>query len=77
MPNEGSFVEFQDGQSQSKVAFEMYADFEAIPKPTEDSMESNLSPKESYTKEINQHIPSGFCVYGKFAYSKVENPLKL
>ena len=26
---------------------------------------------------INQHIPSGFCVYSKFAYGKVENPSKL
>ena len=25
---------------------------------------------------INQHIPFGFCVYSKFAYRKVENPLK-
>ena len=31
----------------------------------------------SYTKEINQHIPSGFCVTSKFAYGEVENPLKL
>ena len=30
-----------------------------------------------YTKEINQHIPSGFCVYSKFAYGEVKNPLKL
>ena len=25
----------------------------------------------------NQHIPSGFCVYSKFAYGEVENPLEL
>ena len=74
MPKEGSFVEFHDGQNQFKVPFVMYADFEAILKPTE---ESNFNPEASYTKEINQHIPSGFCVYSKFAYGKVENPLKL
>ena len=34
-------------------------------------------PEESYTKVINQHIPPGFCLYSKFAYGKVENPLKL
>ena len=81
MPKEGSFVEFQDWQNQFKVPFTMYADFKAILKPTEenvkDSMESNFNPEESYTKEINQHIPSGFCVYSVFAYGKVENPLKL
>ena len=81
MPKEGYFVEFHDGQNQFKVPFIMYADFETILKPTEenikDFMESNFNPEESYTKKINQHIPSGFCVYSKFAYGKVENPLKL
>ena len=52
----------------------MYADFESILNPSESS-ESN--PEESYTKVINQHIPSGFCAYSKLAYGKVENPLKL
>ena len=73
MPKEGSFMEFHDGQNQFKVPFTMYADFESILKPIEPSP----NPEESYTKEINQHIPSGFCVYSKFAYGEVENPLKL
>ena len=77
MPKEGSFVEFHDGQNKFKVLVIMYADFEAILKPTKENVKSK--PEESYTKtkEINQHIPSGFCVYSKFAYGKVENPLKL
>ena len=74
MPKEGSFVEFHDGQNQFKVPFVMYADFEAILKPKE-VIESD--PEESYTKEINQHIPSGFCVYSKFAYGDVKNSSKL
>ena len=74
MPKEGSFIEFHDGQNQFKVPFIMYADFEAILKPMK---ESNFNPEVSYTKEINQHIPSGFCVNSTFSYGKVENPLKL
>ena len=74
MPKESSFAEFHDGQNQFKVPFVMYADFEAILKPTK---EFNSNPEESCTKEINQHIPSGFCVNSKFAYRDVENPLKL
>ena len=74
MPEEGSFVEFHDGQNQFKVPFAMYADFEAILKPIEGL---SPNPKESYTKEINQHIPSGFCINSTFTYGKVENPLKL
>ena len=73
MPKEGSFMEFHNGQNQ----FIMYTDLDAIRKPTEDSMKSNFNPEESYTKEINQHITSGFCVNSKFAYGKVENRLKL
>ena len=54
----------------------MYADSETILKPTEHSMKSNFNAEESYTKEINQHIPSDFCVNSEFAYGEVENPLK-
>ena len=70
MPKEGSFVEFHDGQNQFKVPFAMYADFEGM-------KESNFNPEASYTKEINQHIPSGFCMNSVFFYGEVENPLKL
>ena len=28
-------------------------------------------------KTINQHIPSGFCVYSKFAYGEIEDPMKV
>ena len=52
----------------------MYADFEAILKPTKGF---NFDPEASYIKEINQHIPFGFCINSMFAYREVENPLKL
>ena len=74
IPEEGSFVKFQDGQNQFKVPFVMYGDFEAILNPKK-VIESN--PKKPYTKEINQHVPSGFCVNSVFIYGEVENPLKL
>ena len=69
-----SFIKFHDGQSQFKVPFTMYADFEAILKQVPDH-----KPKQnkSYTKKVNQHIPSGFCIYSKFAYGEVKDPLKL
>ena len=52
----------------------MYVDFEVI---LELIQGPSQDPKKSYTKKVNQHIPSGYCVYRKFAYGKVENPLKL
>ena len=60
--------------NQFKVPFVMYADFKAILKLIE---EPSPNPDKPYTKEINQHIPSGFCVNSTFAYGMVENPLKL
>ena len=74
MPEEGSFVKFHDGQNQFKVPFVMYGDFKANLKPMEGP---SPNPEGSYTKEINQHIPSGFCVNSVFTYGEVENPLKL
>ena len=74
MPSKGSTIEFYDGQNQFKVPFMMYADFEAILEPMQGSIPY---PKGPYTKDINRHIPSGFCVYSKFAYGKVENPSRL
>ena len=52
----------------------MYAGFEAILNPIQGS---SAVPEEPYTKEDNQHIPSGFCVHSKFAYREVKNPLEL
>ena len=49
----------------------MYADFEAILNPIQGP---SPNASEPYTKEVNQYIPSGFCVC---TYGEVENPLEL
>ena len=55
---EDKWVQYHDGQKQFKVPFIMYADFESI-----------LEPMEKNSKgRVNKHVPSGFCVYSKFAY---------
>ena len=74
MPPENLFVEFHDGQYQFKVPYAMYADFESILQPMEETI---INPEGSYTKDIRKHIPSGFCIYSKLAYGEVRNPLKL
>ena len=73
-PKQGSTVEFKDGQNQFKVPFIMYADFESILEPIESP---NPNPNQPYTNEVNRHTPSGWCVYSKFAYGYVDNPLRL
>ena len=74
MPSKGLTIEFYDGQNQFKVPFTMYVDFEAILEPIQGS---SPDPEEPYTSKVNQHIPSGWCVYSKFTYGEADDPLKL
>ena len=74
MPKQGSTVEFKDGQNQFKVPPIMYADFESMLEPIESS---DSNPNQPYTNEVSQHTPSRWCVYSKFAYGDVDNPLRL
>ena len=72
MPKQGSTIEFKDGQNQFKVPFIMSADFESILELIE-----SPNPNQPYTNEVNQHTPSGWCVYSKFVYGDINNPLRL
>ena len=72
MPNSKPIVQYLDGQYQFKVPFMMYADFESILEPIHGA--SN-NPNISSTRGINIHTPSGWCIYSKFSYGKVTNPL--
>ena len=74
MPHRRPIVEYSDGQFQFKVPFIMYADFESILEPIQ---ELGNNPRISTTRGINVHVPSGWCVYGEFAYGEVKDPLKL
>ena len=74
MPKQGSTVEFKDGQNQFKVPFIMYAEFESILEPM-DPVEPG-SPNQPHPNEVNQHTPSGWCVYSKFTYGDIDNPLR-
>ena len=82
MPRKGATVEFCDGQNQFKVLFIMYADFESILEPIQGAERPasggpNPVPTGPYTSEVTKHSPSGWCVYSRFAYGEVKDPLKL
>ena len=77
MPKQGSTVECKDGQNQFKVPFIMYADFESILEPMGPVELGSPNSNQPYTNEVNQHMPSSWCVYRKFAYGDVDNPLRL
>ena len=74
MPHKRPIVEYSDGQFQFKVPFIMYADFESILKPIQ-GLVNNLMI--SSTREVNNHVPSGWCVCNEFAYGEVKDPLRL
>ena len=74
MPHKNPIVQDSDGQFQFKVPFIMYADFESILEPIQGP---GNNPTISSTRCIKNHVPSGWCVRSKFAYGKVENPLRL
>ena len=74
MPRKGSKIQFCDGQNQFKVPFIMYADFESILEPIQGP---NPEPTGPYTSKVAKHLPSSWCIYSKFAYREVKDPLKL
>ena len=76
MPKQGSTVEFKDGQNQFRVPFIMYADFESILELMGPVEPGSPNPNQPYTNEVNQHMPSGWCVYSKFAYGDIDNLLR-
>ena len=65
---------------QFKVPFMLYADFESLLVPVDSGTRKNQSaphnPKLCFTRGVNVHEPSGWCVYSTIAYGKVENPTK-
>ena len=72
MPNRKRTVEYSDRQYQLKAPFMMHTDFESILEPIQ-GVSNN--PNVSSTRGLNIHTPSGWCVYSKFAYGKITNPL--
>ena len=74
MPQKGSTIEFCDGKNQFKVPFIMYADFESILEPIQGPNPEQAGP---YTLKVTKHSPSGWCVYSKFMYGEVKDPLRL
>ena len=83
MPTKNPIVKYADGEYQFKVPFVIYADFESILVPVSGAPNNGPRragalphPEMSSTRGINVHQPSGSCMYSKFAYGKVTNPLK-
>ena len=74
MPHKVQIVEYSYEQFQFKIPFIRYADFESILEPI--SGPGN-DLRISTTRDINVHIPPGWCIHSEFAYGKVKDPLAL
>ena len=72
MPRKGSKIEFCDGQNQFKVPFIMYQILNRYLSQFKVQILNLLSL-------THRRLPStsGWCVYSKFAYGEVKDPLKL
>ena len=73
MPTKNPIVKYVDGQYKFKVPFVIYADIKSILVPVSGALNN---PEMSSARGINVHQPSGWCMYSKFVYGKVTNPLK-
>ena len=63
LPSEGNnSLKFENFSKQLKVPFVIYADFECLLQPIEDS-QSPKSENTSYTTAYQEHIPTGFAYY--------------
>ncbi|VDI81882.1 Hypothetical predicted protein [Mytilus galloprovincialis] len=65
MPEEGTTIAFHNQTKQMRVPFAIYADFECF---TEKINTCQPNPTKSYTKQYQQHRPSGFCYRVKYAH---------
>ena len=74
MPHKKLLVEYSDGQFQLKVPVIMYVDFEST---LEQISGPGNNPRVSTTRDINIHVPSGWCIYSEFAYGEVKDSLAL
>ena len=58
MPEEGSYVSFNNHNRSMKVPFVVYADFECF---VEKIDTCRRDPSKAYTIQQQKHTPSGFC----------------
>ena len=77
MPEQGSTIEFKDGQNQFKVPFIMYADFESILEPMGPVELGSPNPNNLIPMKLinTRHLVGVFTA--NFAYGDVDNPLRL
>ena len=62
VPKPGEIIEFQNFKKSMRVAFVIYADFEAV---TEKIDSATPNPEKSFTEKYQKHTPSGLCYYVK------------
>ena len=74
MPKEeDAKMKYYPGKYEFKKPFTIYYDFECALKKVEEKKTKNTG--ESYTAVTEEHVPTGFCIYGNSHTVYSGNPL--
>ena len=67
MPEEGTFVEFENHICSQKMPFVIFADFESLVEPIRGCQPN---PKNCFTNQFQKHKPCGFCYHIKCSFDE-------
>ena len=67
MPEEGTFIQFENHIRSQKMPFVIYADFESL---VESISGCEPNPKNCFTNQFQKHKPCGFCYHIKCSFNE-------
>ena len=69
---DNNIIKYNQGEKSIKLPFVVYADLEWL---VEKMSTRQNNPSESYTTEINKHVPSGYSLFTHCSFDKTKNKL--
>ena len=67
MPEEGTFIEFENHIRSQKMPFVIFADFESLVEPISGC---RPNPEKCFTNQFQKHKPCGFCYHIKCSFDE-------
>ena len=67
MPEEGTFIQFENHIRSQKMPFAIYADFESLVEPISGCQPN---PEKCFTNQFQKHKPCGFCYHIKCSFDE-------
>ena len=69
---DNNIIKYNQGEKSVKLPFVIYADLECL---LEKMSTCQNNPNESFTTEINKHIPSGYSIFTSCSFDQTKNKL--